>query len=54
MDDENDEERLAKIWSSQGPNSKLGLIVTMVSYGVEVQLASFAFIFFTILIIIWS
>jgi hypothetical protein len=54
MDGANDEERFAKIWSSQGPNLKLGLIVTVVSYGVEVQLASFAFIFFTVLIIIWS
>jgi len=34
MDGANDEERFVKIWSSQGPNSKLALIATMVSYGV--------------------
>jgi len=34
MDGGDDETRFAKIWSPQGPYSKLGLIATMASYGV--------------------
>jgi len=34
MDGVDGEARFKKVWVSQGPNLKLGLIITMVSYGV--------------------
>jgi hypothetical protein len=45
--DADDEAKIAKVWPSERPHSKLGLVITMVGHGIWVQLVGLFFLLHT-------